>query len=234
MAWRQKTAPNIGHAAIRGWCLKYNDDTVNAPTRRPNARAALNAEIAAKRLRGGTPPQGLWVPGYLDLRAGAYAADDHTFLMKYLGNGRYEIHDSEVNSGARKPYGSINELLGWFGRYSPVYVGWSTQCDGATYVEEYTPAKPEPAKPATFVRRAAKGTFHVTIPAVKIRSSPNTNGNTDTKLLYKKGMSFNYDSYVVTNGYVWLSYLTSKGQRRYVAEGPYDGNPKNVYGTGGV
>lgn len=143
MAYRQKYTPNVGIAAIRGWCLKYVDDAGNAPKRTPNARAALDVEIKAKRIRTSTPPVNVWVVGFLDLRSGKWAGDDHVFFMKYKGNGKYEIRDSETNGGGRGVYGSIAELLRWFGNYSPVYAGWSTHCDGRQYVEEYTP-KPAP------------------------------------------------------------------------------------------
>ncbi|MBO0473482.1 hypothetical protein JZO86_07165 [Enterococcus ureasiticus] len=34
--------------------------------------------------------------------------------------------------------------------------------------------------------------------------------------------------------HVWLTYVAASGKRRYVAEGPYDNNPSNVWGTGGI
>lgn len=229
MAWRQVTNPNVGVAAIRGWCLKYVDDSTNAPRRTPSARAAINVEVAAGRLRGDEPPVGLWVTGFLDMQAGSYAAVDHVFLMKNLGGGRYEIRDSETNSGQRAPYGSIAELLGWFGKYAPVYIGWSTQCDGAVYVENV----PDPVPATTAGLIARKGTFTVTVDVgVNVRSEPNINS---TRVAgYAKGEKINYDSYIIANNYVWLSYIGASGNRRYVAEGPMDGNPNNVWGVGGV
>lgn len=231
MAVRQKFAPNIAQTAVRGWCLKFVDDAGKvantAPPRKKNARAALDAEIAAKRLRGGDSPVGVWVVGFLDLRAGEFAADDHVFLMRRNANGTYEIHDSETNAGARAPYGSIAAVTSWFGKYSPVYVGYSYACDGRVYAEDYNPT---PASPS---RIARKGTFHVTVEMLNVRDSPDTKKG-KIVATYKKNGSFNYDSYIVINGYVWLSYVSDTNQRRYVAEGPYDGNPKNVYGTGGV
>jgi LysM repeat protein len=154
MAYRQKYIPAIFIKAIRGWCLKYIDDAGSAPSRKPNARTALNVEAGAGRLRVSTPPIGLWVVGFLDLRSGQWAADDHVFFMKYLGGGRYEIRDSESNSGARGVYHSINEILAWFGNYNPAYAGWSTHCDGRQYVETYTPAK------VVKVTKPAKKTYY--------------------------------------------------------------------------
>lgn len=139
MAFRQKYNPNVGISAQRGWCLKYVDDAGNAPSRTPTAAVALNNERNARRLRTSTPPVGIWVVGFLDMKTGSYAGIDHVFFMKYLGSGRYEIRDSETQGGARRAYGSPAEVVAWFGAYKPVYVGWSTHCDGRQYVEEYTP-----------------------------------------------------------------------------------------------
>lgn len=229
MGWRQAITPNVGIGAIRGWCLKYVDDSTNTRTRSATARGAINIEVAAGRLRGDEPPVGLWVPGFLDMQAGEYAAVDHVFLMKNLGGGRYEIRDSETNSGHRAPYGSIAELLGWFGKYAPVYIGWSTQCDGTVYVQN----APDPAPVTAAGLIARKGTFTVTVDAgLNVRSAPDINS---TRVAgYAKGETFNYDSYIIANGYVFLSYIGASGNRRYVAEGPYDGNPNNVWGVGGV
>lgn len=232
MPIRQVYAPNLGQKAVRGWCLKFVDDAGKvkntAPPRKPNARAALDAEIAAKRLTTAALPVDVTVVGFLDLRAGQWAKDDHVFFIRKNKDGSVTIHDSETNAGARKPYKSIAELMAWFGAYNPIYVGWSTHCDSRQYAEYY-----EDKPKATFTRVARKGTFKVTATAIKVRSTPNPKKG-DTGNVYKKGMKFNYDSYTIANGYVWLSYISNSGARRYVAEGPYDRNHKNVWGTGGV
>lgn len=219
MAYRQKYTPNVTIKATRGWCLKYIDDAGKAPKRTPNAAAALNNERKAKRLRTATPPKGIWVVGFLDLRAGVYAMDDHVFFMKYKGNGKYEIRDSETNSGARSVYTSIASILAWFGAYSPKYVGWSTHCDGRQYVEEYTP--PLTLKPK-------KGTAKVLVDVLNVRDKPSTAGKVVAK--YKKGQTFNYDGYIKAEGYTWLSYISWSGKRRYVAQASKDGKTKYVKG----
>ena len=141
MGWVQTYKPNVKVGGKRGWCLKYVDDAINAPARTPNAAAALKRERAANRIHTTTPPKGVWVIGYLDLTSGRYAKDDHVFLMKYLGNGKYEIRDSETASGARGFYRSVAEIKGWFGRYTPKYVGWSKACDGRA-IARYEAPKP--------------------------------------------------------------------------------------------
>lgn len=135
MAYIQVFLPNLSVAAIRGWCLKYVDDAGDAPSRKATAKIAYQTEKKAKRIKTSTPPKGIWVVGFLEFTQG-YAKDlGHVFFIKYLGNGKYDIRDSEVAAGARKPYGNINELLAWFGAYNPKYLGWSAYCDGRQYAK---------------------------------------------------------------------------------------------------
>ncbi|MDR3189753.1 MAG: SH3 domain-containing protein [Lactobacillaceae bacterium] len=49
---------------------------------------------------------------------------------------------------------------------------------------------------------------------------------------YDAGESFIYDGYLFSNGYVWLTYVSYDGPRRFVAIGPNDGNTDNTWGTG--
>lgn len=49
---------------------------------------------------------------------------------------------------------------------------------------------------------------------------------------YTAGSGFNFDGYVANNGYVWLSYVSWAGPRRYVAVGPNDGRTDTTWGTG--
>lgn len=49
---------------------------------------------------------------------------------------------------------------------------------------------------------------------------------------YEKGSRINYDSYYKSEGYVWISYISYSGERRYVAIGPNDGDTGNVWGKG--
>lgn len=76
------------------------------------------------------------------------------------------------------------------------------------------------------------GRFTVTVEALNVRDRPDRTGS--IVATYKKGESFTYDGYVITDGHVWLTYISSSGKRCYIAEGPYDNNPSNTWGTGGV
>lgn len=227
MAFRQIATPNLRVPAQRGWCLKYVDDGVNAPKRQPTAQVAFNVEKKNGTTRVGEPPVGHWVPIWFSLNSGPYRGLGHVAWAFNHGNGWIEIHDSETRTGARPVYRNIGEVLKWFSNHSISYLGWSLWVDGVRVVEEYTPA---PAPPQG--RKPAKGTARVVVNAVNVRNQPSTAG--PVAAVYTRGQTFVYDSYQVANGYVWLSYISYSGVRRYVAEGPANGNPKDVYVTGGV
>lgn len=93
------------------------------------------------------------------------------------------------------------------------YTTWA-EVDGVGWVSMAytTPVKAAPAAPQ---RVAASGSYRVKY-TTNIRNAPSTNaGIVGT---YAAGESFNYDSYIDTNGYRWYSYISYSGQRRYVAK----------------
>lgn len=49
---------------------------------------------------------------------------------------------------------------------------------------------------------------------------------------YLPGMTIYYDHYIHSNGYVWISYISHGGTRRYVAVGPDDGRTDTTWGSG--
>lgn len=61
----------------------------------------------------------------------------------------------------------------------------------------------------------------VDLPKINVRNEPSTAGS--PVAAYSKGERVNYDSYVVANGYVWISYISGSGVRRYMAIGEHDG-----------
>ena len=142
----QTYLPNFGIPATAGYCLKYIDDAGNAPSRTASAKIAADNERAAGRLSAAIDsPVGVWVVGFLEFTTGSYVYGDvryylkdlgHVFFMKHLGGGKYEIRDSEVGSRQRGVYGSLAEIVAWFGAYKPKYIGWSTHCDGRQYAKE--------------------------------------------------------------------------------------------------
>lgn len=49
---------------------------------------------------------------------------------------------------------------------------------------------------------------------------------------YNAGMAIPYDSYIMANGFAWISYIAGSGNRRYVAVGPDDGRIDTTWGRG--
>ena len=146
MAVRQTYNPNLNIGAQSGWCLQYVDDAINSLTRSPNAQTAYLNELNAGRINTGPAPVGIWVIGFLGFSRGQYTEDGHVFLMRKREDGSIEIHDSEVHSGARGIYNSIEELMNWMGNYGPDYLGYSYCCDGRCIAEDYDETQPTDRK----------------------------------------------------------------------------------------
>ena len=146
MPVRQIYEPNLNIGAQSGWCLQYVDDAINSLTRSPNAQTAYLNELNAGRINTGPAPIGIWVIGFLGFSRGQYTEDGHVFLMRKREDGSIEIHDSEVHSGARGIYNSIEELMNWMGNYGPDYLGYSYCCDGRCIAEDYDETQPTDRK----------------------------------------------------------------------------------------
>ena len=146
MPVRQIYEPNLNIGAQSGWCLQYVDDAINSLTRSPNAQTAYLNELNAGRINTGPAPVGVWVIGFLGFSRGQYTEDGHVFLMRKREDGSIEIHDSEVHSGARGIYNSIEELMNWMGNYAPDYLGYSYCCDGRCIAEDYDETQPTDRK----------------------------------------------------------------------------------------
>ena len=146
MPVRQIYEPNLNIGAQSGWCLQYVDDAINSLTRSPNAQTAYLNELNAGRINTGPAPVGIWVVGFLGFSIGQYVDDGHVFLMRKREDGSIEIHDSEVHSGARGIYNSIEELMNWMGNYGPDYLGYSYCCDGRRIAEDYDETQPTDRK----------------------------------------------------------------------------------------
>ena len=146
MPVRQIYEPNLNIGAQSGWCLQYVDDAINSLTRSPNAQTAYLNELNAGRINTGPAPVGIWVIGFLGFSRGQYTEDGHVFLMRKREDGSIEIHDSEVHSGARGIYNSIEELMNWMGNYGPDYLGYSYCCDGRRIAEDYDETQPTDRK----------------------------------------------------------------------------------------
>ena len=142
MTLRQTVSPNYGIGATRGWCLQYVDNAISAPNRTYSAQTAYESAKARGWVRANADmPRGLWSVLFWSIDNGEYAGLGHVALVYVNDQGQMAIHDSEVHAGARKPYGSLQELANWFGSAGTrlTFLGWSIGVDGRQIIEDYTP-----------------------------------------------------------------------------------------------
>lgn len=90
------------------------------------------------------------------------------------------------------------------------------------------PAGPTPLREGVW--HDATGWFTVT--ADRLEISGDTEVDSPALGYYTRGRGFNYDGFIAANGYVWLSYVSWAGHRRYIAVGPNDGRSDTTWGTG--
>lgn len=125
---------------------------------------------------------------------------------------------------------TINEGLVWLSYISYSgqrrYVAWRVQNGdkygrieggsggGSTTTKPTPPSSPSPTPSPKYKRVSESGTYYPDR-VVAVRNAPTV--KSPQVATYSKGESLNYDSYVVSEGYVWLSYIGGSGQRRYVA-----------------
>ncbi|ECQ5639332.1 hypothetical protein FZL45_10220, partial [Campylobacter jejuni] len=81
-----------------------------------------------------------------------------------------------------------------------------------------TPSTNVPSTPAPSTSTSSTekqyGTFKVAY-GLNVRQAPSTSAAIVT--YYNGGQSFTYDSKIEANGYLWVSYMSYSGVRRYVA-----------------
>ena len=155
MTLKQLVYPDYGIGAIRGWCLQYVDNAINAPDRSYSAQIAYEKANDRGWVRANTDiPRGLWSILFWSIDNGEYAGLGHVALAYVNDQGQMAIHDSEVHSGARQPYGSLQELEQWFGSVGTklTFLGWSIGVDGRQIIGEETPeTKPQTKKGETML-----------------------------------------------------------------------------------
>lgn len=95
-------------------------------------------------------------------------------------------------------------------------------------VAEPAPA-PVDAGRAPARRIAMSGVFY---PDRTLEVSRDTDPNSPSVALYRPGSAIRYDSYILENGYAWISYISWSGERRYIAVGPDDGQTGTTWGRG--
>lgn len=96
--------------------------------------------------------------------------------------------------------------------------------EGATEVVK--PSKPQPSGIKWYAER---GTFTAN-ETINVRDQPSTRGKVVAQ--YKKGQSVIYDKFCHSGGYVWLSYMSNSGHRRYMVAGRSNGSKRtSSFGT---
>lgn len=65
------------------------------------------------------------------------------------------------------------------------------------------------------------------------KSAPYAKTNSGETVWYTKGQSVNYDSYVISEGYIWISYIGAEsGERNFIATGEWNGHQRtSTWGT---
>lgn len=95
-------------------------------------------------------------------------------------------------------------------------------------VSEPAPA-PIDAGRAPARRIAMNGIFY---PDRTLEVSRDTDPNSPAVAKYRPGSAIRYDSYILENGYAWISYISWSGERRYIAVGPDDNSTDSTWGRG--
>jgi N-acetylmuramoyl-L-alanine amidase CwlA len=113
------------------------------------------------------------------------------------------------STASRGKQGKIKRIVGNRKKYLIENWGWAHAND-IQLVKRATVAKPK----LKGENLPNSGYYRVTA-TTNIRSGAGTNHRIVGT--YAKGQGFNYDRKVIAGGYVWLSYVSYSGQRRYVA-----------------
>lgn len=144
----------------------------------------------------------------------------HTGLVVGIsGNTVQTIEQNLVGNlsvGGPAQYSSqqINNLVGWF--YPPY--------------SHSTAVAPQTSSGNLGKVKDEQGTMTVKVSLLNVRDKPGLAGK--VVATYTHGEQFNYDSVYIADGYIWVSYVSRSGHRRYVAAGE-ESNRRNVvpYGT---
>lgn len=140
--------------------------------------------------------------------------------------------------GFAMPYGHIGIVKSWNGNYFETYEanvdggsGWltiggpvrvKTNRDMSQVVAIIRPncIEVDKVKSEEYPLVPEQWRFTVTVPLLNVRNKPSTK-NSDVVAQYNQGELINYDGYIIRDGYVWISYVSNSGERRYVASSEY-------------
>lgn len=160
------------------------------------------------------------------MRTYAHSFGHAGLIVSDNGNGTYRTIEQNVDGGATAltlggPARQLNRSLS--SQYGQI-IGWirppyqdQTPVQAAVPVSPIVPRLSSPASGYEKIRDE-RGRFTVTVSQLNVRNSPSTSGT--PVATYSSGQYFNYDSIYRGDGYLWLSYVSHSGVRRYVAQGP--------------
>lgn len=154
----------------------------------------------------------IWATGSPDAPLSHIAMYDHD-------NGPNEVYFLGQNQ-AGKPYVSVDRIsiAGIIAVYRPhafeTSIGTSNEPQ----------SEPQSDNNSTTILNTVPTDFHAEVGTfypegtIRIRKAPSLKG-VDTGVCYTMGEHVIYDGYVIREGYVWVSWLTAKGHRRWMACG---------------
>lgn len=239
MSYKQQVTPNFDPVIKQGatilndwlgWCEAYLEQSVGVFYA---FNTAYDNWTKAKGKHTGDYPKNVWIPLYYS----GYKGMGHVLWAKINNDGSgtaYTAPNSHKPYADKLTFKNLTDLTnqlhrGWSADLK--LLGWSEYVGNKQIVKYAADSKPPtPSKP---ILKSKKGTATVLVNALNVRDSPDAKKGR-VVATYNKGEKFNYDGYIITNGYVWLSYISKSRERRYVAEGPYDNNSKNVWVKGGI
>lgn len=84
--------------------------------------------------------------------------------------------------------------------------------------------RPKYDESEAWTRIPKNGRFIVDVQSLNVRDRPSTKGK--FKATFHAGETINYDSYVIKEGHIWISYISYAKERGYVATGRYNGKKR--------
>ncbi|HEP1355970.1 CHAP domain-containing protein [Streptococcus pyogenes] len=145
----------------------------------------------------------------------------HTGLVIVTSDG-YVLHNIEQNVD-----GNADALyIGGPARYvdrpfedgTGYILGWFYPPYDSTPAAVTEPSAPVVAQSdGTYVANPETGTFTVRVAALNVRSAPRLDA--EIVATYGENIEFNYDGWIDSDGYIWVTYISVTGVRRYVSVG---------------
>ena len=148
-----------------------------------------------------------YIYGHFYGHTGLVIEDSYGYTMRTIEQNIDGNADAlYVGGPARYNTRDFSGIVGWF--YFPV--------DGQpAQVNTIEPSEPLTVDSGEF--NPESGTFTVEVSALNVRSSAGLLG--DIVAVYTAGQEINYDGWLDNDGYIWITYIASSGNRRYVAVG---------------